>query len=71
MSLCKDTQSTVQYDGSTLDPLPIKSEVKQSCELDPTLFSIFSCLLLSYAFNESEDGVYLDTRSAGSLVNLV
>ncbi|XP_076036094.1 uncharacterized protein LOC143022044 [Oratosquilla oratoria] len=61
---------TVQYDGSSSDPFPIRSDVKQVCVLAPTLFGIFFSLLLSYAFNQSEDGVYLHIRNDGSLFNL-
>ena len=35
-------QGTVQYDGSSSDPFPINSGVKQGCVLAPTLFGIFS-----------------------------
>ena len=59
-----------QDDGSTSDPFPIKSRVKQGCALAPTLFGIIFSLLLSYAFSQSEDGVYLHTRSDGHLFNL-
>ena len=59
-----------QYDGSTSDPFPIKSRVKQGCALAPTLFGVIFSLLLSYAFSQSEDGVYLHTRSDGHLFNL-
>ena len=38
--------------------------------LAPTLFGIFFSLLLSYALSQSEDGVYLHTRSDGNLFNL-
>ncbi len=58
---------TVQYDGSFLEPFPIKSCVKQGCVLAATLFSIFFSLVLCYAFHESEDGISLHARSAGSL----
>ena len=69
-SFHKDMQGTVQYDSSTSDPFSIKSEVKQGCVLTPTLFGIFFFLLLSYALSQSEDGVYLHTRSDGNLFNL-
>ncbi|XP_060770241.1 uncharacterized protein LOC132881605 [Neoarius graeffei] len=63
-------QGVIQYDGSSLDPFPIRSGVKQGWVLALTLFSIFFSLLLSFAFNQSEDGVYLHTRSDGNLFNL-
>ncbi len=58
---------TVQYDGSFLEPFPIKNGVKQGCVLAPTLFSIFFSLVLCFAFHESEDDIFLHTRSDGSL----
>ena len=61
---------TVQHDGSCSDPFPIKSGVKQGCVLAPTLFGVFFSLLLRYAFRQSEDGIFLHTRSYGSLFNL-
>lgn len=70
VSFHEDMQGTVNYDGSSSDPFPIRSGVKQGCVLAPTLFGIFFSLLLSYAFKESEDGVYLHTRSDGNLFNL-
>ncbi|XP_076471172.1 uncharacterized protein LOC143301052 [Babylonia areolata] len=69
-SFHEDMQGTVQHDGSFSDPFPIKSGVKQGCVLAPTLFCIFFSLLLSYVFSQSEDGVYLHSRSDGSLFNL-
>ena len=35
-------QGTVQYDGSSSDPFPINSGVKQGCVLAPTLLASFS-----------------------------
>ena len=61
---------TVQFDGSSSDPLSIKNGVKQGCVLAPTLFRVFFSLLLCYAFGESEDGIFLHTRSDGNLFNL-
>ncbi|KAI8510155.1 hypothetical protein Bbelb_125830 [Branchiostoma belcheri] len=69
-SFHEDMYGTVQYDGSSSDPFPIKSGVKQGCVLAPTLFGIFFSLLLTFAFHRSEDGVYLHTRSDGRLFNL-
>ena len=58
MSFHDDMQETGQYDGSTSDPFPIKSRVKQGRVLTPTFLDIFFSVLLSYAFSRSEDGVY-------------
>ena len=70
ISFHEGMQGTVQYDGSSSDPFPIKSGVKQGCVLAPTLFGIFFSLLLSYAFSHSQDGVFIHTRSDGNLFNL-
>ncbi|XP_076036403.1 uncharacterized protein LOC143022188 [Oratosquilla oratoria] len=69
-SFHEDMHGTVQYDGSSSDPFSIRSGVKQGCVLAPTLFGIFFSLLLSYAFIQSEDGVYIHTRNDGSLFKL-
>ena len=61
-------KGTVLYDGSS-DPFPINSRVKQGCVLAPTLFGIFS-LLLIHAFDSSDDGVYIHTKSDERLFNL-
>ena len=69
-SFHKEMKGTVQYDGSSSDPFPIKSGIKQGCVLAPTLFGILFSLLLHYAFSESEEGIYLHTRSDRSPFNL-
>ncbi len=44
--------------------------MEQGCVLSPTLFGNFFSLVLRYAFYESEDGIFLHTRSDGNLFNL-
>ena len=44
--------------------------MKQGCVLAPTLFGTFFSLLLQCAFDQSEDGVYIHSRSDGGLFNL-
>ena len=51
-------------------PSPSKGGLLQGCVLTPTLFGILFSLLLCYAFSESKEGIYLHTRSNGSLFNL-
>ena len=55
-----------QRDGSS----SIRNGVKQERVLAPALFGIFFSLLLSFAFNRSENGVYLHKTSDGNLFNL-
>ena len=60
-SLAEDrmpSQAPKDDNGSTSDPFPIKSGVKQGRVLPPTFLDIFFSVLLSYAFSRSEDGVY-------------
>ena len=54
-------QGTVQFNGSTSEPLNISSGVKQGCVLAPTLFA----LLLKHAFGTSRERIHLRTRSDG------
>ena len=70
VSFHENMKGTVVCDGSTSEPFPVCSGVKQGCALAPTLFGIFFSLLLSYAFDSSSDGIYLHTRSDGKLFNL-
>ena len=70
MSFRHGMMCTVQFDGSSSDPFPIKSGVKQGCVLALTLFGIFFSLLLPYLFHESEDGIFVHTRSNDNLFNL-
>ncbi|XP_063585836.1 uncharacterized protein LOC134763209 [Penaeus indicus] len=70
VSFHQDMSGTVQFDGSCSEPFAIKNGVKQGCVLAPTLFGIFFSLLLSYAFRDSDDGVFIHTRSNGGLFNL-
>ena len=65
-----DMKGTVQFDGTNSDPFSIKNGVKKGFILAPTLFVIFFSLLLKYAFDDSEDGVYIYSRSNGGLFNL-
>ena len=65
-----DMKGTVQFNGSTSEPLSILSGVRQGCALAPTLFGIFFTLLLKHAFGSTTEGIYLRTRSDGRLFNL-
>ena len=70
VSFHENLKCTVVYDGSTSEPFPVCSGVKQGCVLAPILFGIFFSLLLPYAFDSSSDDIYLHTRSDGMLFNL-
>ena len=63
-------KGTVQFKGNLSEPFDMCSRVKQGCVLTPTLFGIFFALLLRHAFGTAQEGIYLQTRSDGSLFNL-
>ena len=65
-----DMHCTVCYNGTVSEPFLISSRVKQGCILASTLFGIFFSMLLSHAFENNEDKVYLHTQSDGKLYNL-
>ena len=67
-SFHEEMKGTVQYDGSSSDPLLPHQKWRQT-RVRPRAETFFS-LLLRYAVSESEEGIYLHTRSDGSLFNL-
>ena len=67
LSLTLAIQCTV---CTTLDPLDIRSGVKQGCVLTLTLFGIFFAVMMKHAFGTATGGVYLWTRSDGKLFKL-
>ena len=69
-SFHSNMKSTVQFNGNLSEPFDICSGVKQGSVLTPTLFGIFFTLLLRQAFGTAQEGIYLQTRSDGSLFNL-
>ena len=69
-SFHNNMKGTVQFNGSSSEPFGIHSGVKQGCVLAPTLFGILFALLLKHAFGAATEGVYIHTRSDGSLFNL-
>ena len=69
-SFHEDMHSTVCFNGGTSVAFPVSSGVKQGCVLAPTLFGIFFSMLLQYAFADSEEGIFIHTRSDGKLFNI-
>ena len=63
-------KGTVQFNGNLSEPFNMHSGVQHGCILTPTLFGIFFTLLLRHAFGTGQEGIYLQTRSDGSLFNL-
>lgn len=49
----------------------IQSDLKRGCVLAPILVGILFTILLTFAFRQFEEGVYLHTWSNGKLFNLV
>jgi hypothetical protein len=70
VSFHENTMGTVQCSGRSSNSFPTDSGVKQGCVLAPTLFGIFFSVLLSDAFDGSQDGVWIHTRHDGGLFNL-
>ena len=68
-SFHQEMQSTGCFDGATSNAFPVSSGVKQGCVLAPTLFGIFSTMLLQYAFVDCTERVCVRTRLDGKLFN--
>ena len=69
-SFHSNMKGTGQFNGNLSKPFDMHSGVKQGCVLAQTLFGIFFTLLLRHAFGTAQEGIYLQTRSDGSLFNL-
>ena len=69
-SFHSNMKGTVQFNSNLSEPFNMCSRVKQGCILAPALFGIFFALLLRHAFGTAQEGIYLQTRSDGSLFNL-
>ena len=69
-SFHEDMKGTVVFDSSTSAAFNIRSGVKQSCVLAPTLFGISFAVMLTHAFGPAAEGIYLRTRADGKLFNL-
>jgi hypothetical protein len=65
-----NTHSTISFNGATSRSFPVQSGVKQGCVLAPTLFGIFFSMLLQYAFKDCRQGVFIHSRTDGSLFNI-
>ena len=60
-----DINGTVQFNGSSSEPIEIRSGVKQDCVLD-LLFVLSFALMLKHAFDTATEGTYLRIRCSTS-----
>ena len=65
-----DMTEQVLSDGETSEPFSISNGVKQGCVLAPVLFNLFLTCVLNHAIRDLEQGVHLQYRLDGFLVDL-
>ena len=63
-------QVRVQEDGEPSDPILVTNGVKEGCVLASTLFSMMFSAMLTEAFKDGKDGVEIQHRMDGSLLNI-
>jgi len=63
-------KANVSVGGEASETFGVTNGVKQGCVLAPTLFSIFLSAMLEEAFQDMEDGVYIQTRQSADLFNV-
>ena len=69
-SLHTDMKARVNFGGDLSEPFNVDNGVKQGDLSAPTLFAIYFAAMLSYAFKDLDEGIYVRYRSTGSVFNL-
>ena len=65
--LHRNMKARVNLNGSLSEPIPVDNGVKQGDIPAPTLFSSYFAVMLSYAFQDCDIGVFIRFRTSGSL----
>ena len=68
--LHRNMKGRVNLNGSLSEPIPVDNGVKQGDIPAPTLFSIYFAVMLSYAFQDCDIGVFIRFRTSGKVFNL-
>ena len=68
--LHRDMKARVTFNGKVSDELAVDNGVKQGDIPAPTLFSIYFAMLLVYAFQDCDKGIYIRFRTTGRVFNL-
>ena len=63
-------KARVNVNGSLSEPIPFQNGVKQGDIPAPTLLSICLAVMLSYAFQDCDIGVYIRFRTSSKVLNL-
>ena len=69
-SLHSGMQASVAHGTKHFNEFAVKNGVKQGCVLPPTLFSLNLSAMLEAAFDDSLDGVSIQTRHNADLFNV-
>ena len=69
-SLHNNMRGQIRFKGEVSDAFEISNGVKQGCVLAPTLFSIFLFMVLSHAFDNNNQGVWIQSRPGADLFNV-
>ena len=69
-SLHADMKARVNFGGAVSEPFNVDNGVKQGDLSAPTLFAIYFAAMLSYAFQDISEGIYVRYRSTGSVFDL-
>ena len=66
----RNMKARVNLNGSLSEPIPVDNDVKQGDISAPTLFSIYFAVMLSYACQDCDIGVFIRFRTSGKVFNL-
>ena len=69
-SLHADMKARVNFGGALSEPFSVDNGVKQGDLSAPTLFAIYFAAMLSVAFKDHTEGIYIRYRTSGSVFDL-
>ena len=63
-------QARASYDNESSEKFDVTNGVKQGCVLAPVLFALYLTAMLEVAFEDADEGIYIQTRANADLFKI-